>query len=103
VTTLTAVTSRAAAQLVGEVDPQYDPEVIAYIYTGLGHFVGMRWAEWTAGGRVPDDVFEDLIDVLARGLPPVSSAGPRPSSQPDQDVGQPLSTRQAGAWQRWQP
>jgi AcrR family transcriptional regulator len=64
------------AQLAGEVDPQYDPEVIAYIYTGIGHFVGMRWAEWTVGGRVPDDVFHDLMDVLARGLPPVSPAAP---------------------------
>jgi AcrR family transcriptional regulator len=58
------------AQLAGEVDPRYDPEVIAYVYTGLGHFVGMRWAEWTEGGRVPDDIFEDLMAVLARGLPP---------------------------------
>jgi AcrR family transcriptional regulator len=61
-----------AAQLAGEIDPRYDPEVIAFVYTGLGHFVGMRWAEWTAGGRVPDDVFEDLMAVLARGLPPSS-------------------------------
>jgi AcrR family transcriptional regulator len=60
------------AQLAGEVDTRYDPEVIAYIYTGLGHFIGMRWAEWTAGGRVPDDIFEDLMDVLARGLPPTA-------------------------------
>jgi AcrR family transcriptional regulator len=58
------------AQLAGEVDAQYDPEVIAYVYTGLGHFIGMRWAEWTEGGRVPDDIFEDLMAVLARGLPP---------------------------------
>jgi AcrR family transcriptional regulator len=63
-----------AAQLAGEVDASYDPEVIAYIYTGLGHFIGMRWAEWTAGSRVPDDVFDDVMDVLARGLPPVSPA-----------------------------
>jgi AcrR family transcriptional regulator len=66
------------AQLAGEVDPRYDPEVIAYIYTGLGHFIGMRWAEWTAGGRVPDDVFDDLMDVLARGLAPAA----RPAGQP---------------------
>ena len=58
------------AQLAGEVDARYDPEVIAYVYTGLGHFIGMRWAEWTGGGRVPDDIFEDLMAVLARGLPP---------------------------------
>ena len=39
------------AQLAGEVDARYDPEVIAYVYTGIGNFVGMRWADWTAGGR----------------------------------------------------
>jgi AcrR family transcriptional regulator len=76
-----------AAQLAGEVDPRYDPEVIAYIYTGLGHFVGMRWAEWTAGGRVPDDVFDDLMDVLARGLAPAYSASSQASGEADQDAG----------------
>jgi len=58
------------AQLAGEVDARYDPEVIAYIYTGLGNFVGMRWADWTAGGQVPADVLDDVLEVLARGLPP---------------------------------
>ena len=58
------------AQLAGDVDPHYDPEVIAYIYTGVGNFVGMRWADWTAGGQVPSDVLEDMLSVLARGLPP---------------------------------
>ena len=67
------------AQLAGEVDPRYDPEVIAYVYAGLGHFIGMRWAEWTEGGRVPDDIFEDLMAVLARGLPPAGEAKPRAS------------------------
>jgi AcrR family transcriptional regulator len=61
------------AQLAGEVDARYDPEVIAYVYTGLGHFIGMRWAEWTGGGRVPDDIFDDLMDVLARGLTPAEA------------------------------
>ena len=84
------------AQLAGDVDPRYDPEVIAYIYTGLGHFVGMRWAEWTAGGRVPDDVFDDLMDVLARGLPPVSP----PAASGD---GRPASTRPAAARRRSRP
>lgn len=58
------------AQLKGEIDPRYDPEVIAYIYAGLGYTIGMRWAEWTAGGRIPDDVLDDMLGVLARGLPP---------------------------------
>jgi hypothetical protein len=39
----------------------------------------MRWAEWTAGGRVPDDVFDDLMDVLARGLVPAGEPGRGPA------------------------
>jgi AcrR family transcriptional regulator len=58
------------AQMAGEVDVDYDPEVIAYLYTGIGNFIGMRWADWTAGGQVPADVLEDVLSVLARGLPP---------------------------------
>jgi AcrR family transcriptional regulator len=65
------------AQLAGEVDARYDPEVIAYLYTGIGNFVGMRWADWTAGGQVPEDVLDDVLEVLARGLPPRT---PRSSS-----------------------
>jgi AcrR family transcriptional regulator len=59
------------AQLNREVDARYDPEVIAYMYTGIGNFVGMRWADWTAGGQVPDDVVDDILEVLRRGLPPL--------------------------------
>jgi AcrR family transcriptional regulator len=58
------------AQLTGEIDAHYDPEVIAYVYAGLGYTIGMRWAEWTAGGHIPADVLDDVLSVLARGLPP---------------------------------
>ena len=58
------------AQLTGEIDAHYDPEVIAYVYAGLGYAIGMRWAEWTAGGHIPEDVLDDMLNVLARGLPP---------------------------------
>ena len=61
------------AQLAGEVDARYDPEVIAYAYTGIGNFVGMRWADWTAGGRVPDDVLDDVLELFARGLAPLAA------------------------------
>jgi AcrR family transcriptional regulator len=67
------------AQLAGEVDARYDPEVLAYVYAGLGNFVGMRWAEWTDGGRVPDDVLDDLMSVLAHGLPLREAPGRDPS------------------------
>jgi AcrR family transcriptional regulator len=63
------------AQLSGDVDARYDPEVIAYMYTGIGNFLGMRWADWTAGGQVPDDVLDDLLEVLRRGLPPAAGPG----------------------------
>jgi AcrR family transcriptional regulator len=65
------------AQLAGEVDADYDPEVIAYLYTGIGNFVGMRWADWTAGGQVPADVVDDVLEVLARGLPPRADVSPQ--------------------------
>jgi AcrR family transcriptional regulator len=69
------------AQLAGEVDARYDPEVIAYLYTGIGNFIGMRWADWTAGGQVPRDVLDDVLEVLARGLPPHPSH-PEPGPPP---------------------
>ena len=68
------------AQLNREVDARYDPEVIAYIYLGIGHFIGMRWADWTAGGQVPDDVADDLLEVLRRGLPPLAPPAEHVSS-----------------------
>ena len=73
------------AQLAGDVDPDYDPEVIAYMYTGIGNFVGMRWADWTAGGQVPPDVLEDMLSVLARGLAPHPRPEPEPESEPESE------------------
>jgi AcrR family transcriptional regulator len=65
-----------AAQMDRDIDARYDPEVVAYAYTGIGNFVGMRWAEWTAGGHVPEDVLDDVLELLARGLAP--QTGPAP-------------------------
>jgi AcrR family transcriptional regulator len=65
-----------AAQLAREVDAHYDPEVIAFAYTGIGNFVGMRWADWTAGGRVPEDVLNDVLELLSRGLVPKAPQTP---------------------------
>jgi hypothetical protein len=44
--------------------------VIGYLYTGADIFIGVRWADWTAGGHIPDDVLDDMLEVLARGLAP---------------------------------
>ncbi len=59
-----------SAQLGGDIDARFDPEVLAYAYIGLGNFIGVRWAEWTSGGWVPDDVLGDLLTILASGLAP---------------------------------
>jgi len=59
-----------AAQMDRDIDARYDPEVIAYAYTGIGNFIGMRWVDWTAGGRVPEDVLDDVLELLGRGLAP---------------------------------
>jgi hypothetical protein len=32
--------------------------------------------EWTAGGGVPDEVLDNLLNVLDHGLPPRSEDGP---------------------------
>ena len=69
-----------AAQMERDIDARYDPEVIAYAYTGIGNFVGMRWAEWTAGGRVPEDVLDDVLELLGRGLAPKTE--PIPPADP---------------------
>jgi ABC-type branched-subunit amino acid transport system substrate-binding protein len=54
-------------------------EVVAYAYTGIGNFVGMRWADWTAGRQVPEDVLDDVLELLARGLAPPAGASPNRS------------------------
>ena len=70
------------AQLAGEIDVRYDPEVIAYAYTGIGNFIGMRWADWTAGGQVPEDVLDDVLELLGRGLAPPAAPGARAEREP---------------------
>lgn len=60
------------AQVRGEVDIEVDPEVVAFLYMGAGYFLGMRWAEWTGGGVVPEDVRSDLYKLLRRALEPES-------------------------------
>jgi AcrR family transcriptional regulator len=84
------------AQLAGEVDARYDPEVIAYVYTGIGNFVGMRWADWTAGGRVPDDVLDDVLEIFARGLAPAAEASPRRAGSGERPRATPLSRTDRG-------
>lgn len=70
----------------GEVG-DIDPGIVAWILMGIGEMVGMRWVLWGAGGdaagdtagaqndptasgtsRVPDEVFEQMMRFIQRGL-----------------------------------
>lgn len=50
----------------GQLPRDLDPEVAVYCLMGIGDFVGLRWAAW--GGRVPDDVFDQMMEFVAAGL-----------------------------------
>lgn len=58
------------AMVDGQIDPRFDPEFLAYAYLGLAHFVGMRWVEWTGGGRVPDEIKDQVLLLLEKALRP---------------------------------
>lgn len=69
----------------GEVG-DIDPGIVAWILMGIGEMVGMRWVLWGSGAedsdtagadndptasgtsRVPDEVFEEMMRFIQRGL-----------------------------------
>lgn len=70
-----------AAKDAGEIG-DVDPGVVAWVLMGIGEMVGMRWVLWgedgvhgddddpTASGTssVPDDVFDQMMSFIQRGL-----------------------------------
>lgn len=69
------------AQSNGEIDPDLDPEAVAWMLMGIGEMVGMRWVLWGDGepgapedptgsgtSHVPDHVFEEMMRFIRRGL-----------------------------------
>lgn len=55
----------------GEIAPG-DPTVLAWALMGVGELIGMRWLLWDADGdvpaRVPDEVFDQVMTFIRRGL-----------------------------------
>ena len=55
---------------------QLDPEAIAYALMGIGHFIAMRWLIWPQeneethdySGKLPEGVFESVMEFIAHGL-----------------------------------
>lgn len=56
-----------SAMADGEVEP-CDPTVLAWCLVAVGQLVGMRWIVWDKGEEVPDEVFEQCMEVVARML-----------------------------------
>jgi len=76
------------AQLSGEVR-EMDPTVAAWALMGIGELIGMRWVLWdeegaepAAGPRpeVPEEVFEEMMQFIERGLAPDPGAGHPPAN-----------------------
>lgn len=57
----------AKAMEAGEIAPG-DPEVLAYALMGVGELIGMRWILWNDEGEMPDNVLEEMMKFIQRGL-----------------------------------
>ena len=60
-------TALASAIDRGEIAPG-DPEVLAFILMGVGEMIGMRWILWRESGEMPEEVFEETMRFIQRGL-----------------------------------
>lgn len=56
-----------AAMATGEIG-ESDPQVLSWILMGIGEIVGARWVLWGETDTVPDDVFENVMRFIERGL-----------------------------------
>lgn len=58
----------------GEIE-RGNPEVLSWMLMGIGEIVGARWILWGESDTVPEDVFEQVLGFVNRGL---GSTGPTP-------------------------
>jgi AcrR family transcriptional regulator len=63
-----------AAMARGEVAAT-DPTVLAWALVAVGELAGMRWILWDDARRMPDEVFEQMMGVIARMLGVPDRAG----------------------------
>jgi AcrR family transcriptional regulator len=45
-----------------------DPEVLSWMLMGIGEIVGARWVLWGNSDTVPDEVFDQVLGFVNRGL-----------------------------------
>lgn len=57
----------------GEIE-RGNSEVLAWMLMGIGEIIGARWVLWGESDAVPDDVFEQVLGFVERGLGPRTQA-----------------------------
>ena len=57
-----------------------DPEVVAWALMGVGELIGMRWVLWGDTDHVPDEVLDQAMAFISRGL---GTADARDAPSPD--------------------
>jgi hypothetical protein len=70
----------ADAMATGEVAPG-DPMILAWTLMAVGEAIGMRWIVWDEAKSVPDDVFDEMMNIIGRmlgGSAPTGGGEPTP-------------------------
>lgn len=62
------------AMATGEVIPG-DPMILAWSLMAVGEAIGMRWIVWDEAKSIPEDVFEEMSNIIARMIG-ATSKGP---------------------------
>jgi AcrR family transcriptional regulator len=57
----------ASAMERGEV-AQMDPQVLAWALMGMGELLGMRWIVWEGADEVPEELLEQMQNLIGRVL-----------------------------------
>lgn len=60
------VPALAQAMAAGQLR-KLEPEPLAYMLMGIGHFIGLRWVVWE-GQEVPERVFAAMMEFILGGL-----------------------------------
>jgi hypothetical protein len=51
----------------GDVTPG-DPMILAWLLMAIGEAVGLRWIIWDEAKAVPNEVFDEMMTIIARML-----------------------------------
>ena len=73
------------AMATGEVTPG-DPMILGWSLMAVGEAIGMRWVVWDEAKSVPDDVFDEMSNIIARMLGATSNGRSTSPAEPVDDT-----------------